>query len=197
MRIMTPRGAAIVEVDQAPAPRFLFLLTHGSAGGVDSPDLLAVRDAVVAIGGTVARVLQPFRVAGARAPGSPARQDEAWTALAASLGERFPGLALVQGGRSNGARVACRTALAVGAEAVVALAFPLHPPGNPGRSRAQELREAGVDVLVVSGDRDRFGVPDQADAARLVVLAGEGHDLNRNPARVGEVVAGWLGPRFA
>ncbi|MFC4534756.1 alpha/beta family hydrolase [Sphaerisporangium dianthi] len=197
MQIMTPRGAAIVEVDEAVAPRFLFVLTHGSAGGVESPDLLSVRDAVVAAGGTVARVLQPFRVAGGRAPGSPARQDEAWTSLVASLRERFPGLALVQGGRSNGARVTCRTARAVGAAAVVALAFPLHPPGKPGRSRVEELRGAGVDVLVVSGDRDRFGIPDQADAARLVVLAGEGHDLNRDPARVGEVVAQWLGPRFS
>ncbi|MFB9252582.1 alpha/beta family hydrolase [Sphaerisporangium melleum] len=197
MEIMTPRGRAVVEVDEAAEPRFLFVLTHGSAGGVESPDLLAVRDATVAIGGTVARVLQPFRVAGARAPGSPARQDEAWTSITASLGEKFPGLPLVQGGRSNGARVACRTARAVGAAAVVALAFPLHPPGKPGRSRAQELREAGVDVLVVSGDRDRFGIPERADAARLVVLAGEGHDLNRDPARVGEVVAEWLGPRFS
>jgi predicted alpha/beta-hydrolase family hydrolase len=196
MRIMTPRGPAIVEVDEVADARFLFVLTHGSAGGVESPDLLAVRDAVTAIGGTVARVLQPFRVAGARAPGSPARQDEAWLALVASLRERFAGLALAQGGRSNGARVACRTARAAGARAVVALAFPLRPPRRPERSRAAELRESGVDVLVVSGDRDRFGVPDPADAARLVVLAGEGHDLSKNPAQVGEVVAGWLGPLF-
>jgi uncharacterized protein len=197
MQIVTPRGPAIVEVDEVPDPRFLFVLTHGSAGGVESPDLLAVRDAVAAIGGTVARVLQPFRVAGARAPGAPEKQDEAWTTLVASLREMFPGLALAQGGRSNGARVACRTARAVGARAVVALAFPLHPPGRPERSRAGELREAGVEVLVVSGDRDRFGVPDAADAARLVVLAGEGHDLSKNPAQVGEVVANWLCPRFS
>ena len=109
---------------------------------------------------------------------------------------RYPGLPLVQGGRSNGARVACRTARAVGAEAVVALAFPLHPPGRPERSRAGELRAAGVDVLVVSGDRDPFGVPEAADAARLVVLPGEGHDLKKNPARVGEVVAEWLDVRM-
>ncbi len=196
MRIVTPAGPAIVEVDEVPRPRFLFVLTHGSAGGVEAPDLLAVRDAVSAIGGTVARVLQPFRVAGARAPGSPARQDEAWTTLVGAVRERFPGLVLVQGGRSNGARVACRTARAAGAEAVVALAFPLHPPGRPERSRAGELREAGVDVLAVSGDRDRFGVPEEADTTRLIVLAGEGHDLSKNPARVGEVVANWLCPRF-
>ncbi|MBB5631340.1 alpha/beta hydrolase family protein [Sphaerisporangium krabiense] len=197
MRIVTPSGPAIVEVDEVPDPRFLFVLTHGSAGGVESPDLLAVRDAVTGVGGTVARVLQPFRVAGARAPGSAVRQDAAWTALVAELRRRFPGLALVQGGRSNGARVACRTARAAGAEAVVALAFPLRPPGRPDRSRAGELREAGVDVLVVNGDRDPFGVPDVADAAELVVLPGEAHEFKKNPARVGEVVARWLGPRYA
>ncbi|GHE26592.1 alpha/beta hydrolase [Streptosporangium violaceochromogenes] len=192
----TPHGPAVAEVDEAGDPRFLLLLTHGSAGGVESADLLAVREAVTGIGGVVARVLQPFRVRGARAPGSAVKQDEAWTVLTAALRERHPGVPLVQGGRSNGARVACRTALAVGAEAVVALAFPLHPPGRPERSRAGELRAAGVDVLAVSGDRDRFGVPEAADASRLVVLPGEGHDLSRAPARVGETVADWLDARM-
>ncbi|MEU7004865.1 alpha/beta family hydrolase [Nonomuraea sp. NPDC046570] len=192
MEVITPRGPALVEVDEVARPELLLVLTHGSAGGVDAPDLLAVRDAATKGGATVARVLQPFRVAGARAPGSPARQDEAWTVVLAALRERWPDLPLVQGGRSNGARVACRTAVAVGARGVVALAFPLHPPGRPEKSRADELRGAGVDVLVVSGDRDPFGVPDPADAARLVVLPGEGHDLKKDPARVGEVVAEWI-----
>ncbi|MER6945179.1 alpha/beta family hydrolase [Nonomuraea sp. NPDC000554] len=192
MRIVTPRGPALVEVDEAAEPRMLLVLTHGSAGGVDAPDLLAVRDAALGVGATVARVTQPFRVAGARAPGSAVRQDEAWGVVLKKLRARWPDVPLVQGGRSNGARVACRTAKAVGASAVVALAFPLHPPGKPDRSRADELRGAGVDVLVVNGDRDPFGVPDPADAARLVVLPGEGHDLKKDPARVGEVVAEWL-----
>ncbi|MEV0146889.1 alpha/beta family hydrolase [Nonomuraea sp. NPDC050733] len=192
MEVMTPRGPASVQVDEADRPRLLLVLTHGSAGGVDAPDLLAVRDAALAAGASVARVTQPFRLAGARAPGSAARQDEAWCAVLAELRSKAPGLPLVQGGRSNGARVACRTAKDVGAAAVVALAFPLHPPGRPERSRADELRGAGVDVLVVNGDRDPFGVPDAADAARLVVLPGEGHDLKKDPARVGEVVAGWI-----
>ncbi|MGV9777268.1 alpha/beta hydrolase family protein [Streptosporangium sp. NPDC003464] len=196
MEIMTPHGPALAELDEVTDPRFLLVLTHGSAGGVDAPDLLAVREAVTGIGGTVARVLQPFRLRGARAPGSAVKQDEAWVALVAGLQERCPGLPLVQGGRSNGARVACRTALEVGAEAVVALAFPLHPPGRPERSRAGELRAAGVDVLVVNGDRDPFGVPEAADAARLAVLPGEGHDLKKDPARVGEIVAEWLGARM-
>ncbi|MEU0568246.1 alpha/beta family hydrolase [Nonomuraea sp. NPDC005983] len=192
MRIVTPRGPALVEVDEVAEPRMLLVLTHGSAGGVDAPDLLAVRDAALGIGATVAKVTQPFRLAGARAPGSAVRQDEAWGVVLEQLRARWPGVPLVQGGRSNGARVACRTAKAVGASAVVALAFPLHPPGKPERSRADELRGAGVDVLVVNGDRDPFGVPDPADAARLVVLPGEGHDLKKDPARVGEVVAEWL-----
>ncbi len=179
-------------MDEAADPRLLLVLTHGSSGGVDAPDLLAVRDAVLAIGGTVARVTQPFRLRGARAPGSAARQDEAWIAMIEELRARHPELPLVQGGRSNGARVACRTARAVGADAVVALAFPLHPPGKPERSRADELRQAGIDVLVINGDRDPFGVPEESDAARLVVLPGEGHDLKKDPARVGEEVARWL-----
>ncbi|MEV0198244.1 alpha/beta family hydrolase [Nonomuraea sp. NPDC050691] len=192
MEVMTPRGPALVQVDEAERPRLLLVLTHGSAGGVDAPDLLAVRDAALAAGASVARVTQPFRLAGARAPGSAERQDEAWRAVLAGLRSTVPDLPLVQGGRSNGARVACRTAKDVGAAAVVALAFPLHPPGKPERSRADELRGAGVDVLVVNGDRDPFGVPDAADAARLVVLPGEGHDLKKDPARVGELVAGWI-----
>ncbi|MEU6717226.1 alpha/beta family hydrolase [Nonomuraea sp. NPDC046802] len=192
MKVITPRGPALVDIDEADDPRLLLVLTHGSAGGVDAPDLLAVREAALAAGAVVARVTQAFRVAGARAPGSALKQDEAWEIVLGELRARYPGLPLVQGGRSNGARVACRTAGAVGAAAVVALAFPLHPPGRPERSRADELRGAGVDVLVVNGDRDPFGVPDAADAARLVVLPGEGHDLKKDPARVGEVVAEWV-----
>lgn len=182
----------MVEVDEVAEPRLLLVLTHGAAGGVDAPDLVAVRAAALGAGAVVARVTQAFRVAGARAPGSPARQDEAWEVVLSELRARWPELPLVQGGRSNGARVACRTAKAVGAAAVVALAFPLHPPGKPERSRAEELRGAGVDVLVVNGDRDPFGIPDAADAALLVVLPGEGHDLKKDPARVGEVVAEWI-----
>ncbi|MEV0166787.1 alpha/beta hydrolase family protein [Nonomuraea fuscirosea] len=192
MQVMTPRGPALVQVDEVADARLLLVLTHGSAGTVEAPDLLAVRDAAVAAGVSVARVTQAFRVAGARAPGSAERQDEAWEIVLDELRAARPGLPVVQGGRSNGARVACRTAKAVGAAAVVALAFPLHPPGKPERSRAGELRGAGVDVLVVNGDRDPFGVPDAGDAARLVVLPGEGHELRRDPARVGEVVAEWI-----
>nr|WP_235834570.1 alpha/beta family hydrolase [Actinomadura logoneensis] len=191
---MTAHGAAEVTVDEprAAGAAFLLVLTHGSNGGVDAVDLLAVREVALGLGGAVARVLQPFRKAGRRAPGSAARQDEAWLEIVKLLRDRFGDVPLVQGGRSNGARVACRTAREAGAAGVVALAFPLHPPGRPEKSRADELRGAGVEVVVVNGDRDPLGVPDPADAAEVVVLPGERHDLNRDPGAVGEAVEPWL-----
>jgi uncharacterized protein len=192
MEIMTGGGPARVELDEPASPAFLLVLTHGAGGGVDGPDLLAARQAGAGAGAAVARVLQPYRVRGARAPGSPDRQDAAWLEVITQLRRRFPGLPLVQGGRSNGARLACRTARAAGAVAVVALAFPLHPPGRPERSRAAELREAGVPVLVVNGDRDPFGIPDDADASRVVVLPGQTHALSRRPQDIRDAVAAWL-----
>jgi predicted alpha/beta-hydrolase family hydrolase len=191
VEIMTSGGVARVELDQPEHPAFLCVLTHGAGGGVDSPDLLAARQAAGDLGAAVARVLQPYRVRGARAPGSPERQDAAWLEIIEALRQRLPAIPLVQGGRSNGARVACRTARAAGAAAVVALAFPLHPPGRPERSRAEELRQADT-VLVVNGDADPFGVPDPADASRVVVLSGETHALSRQPGRIRETVESWL-----
>jgi len=192
MEIVTSSGPARVVLDQRAGPAFLLVLTHGAGGGVDSPDLLAARDAGLQAGGAVARVVQPYLVRGARAPGSPDRQDASWLEVIEALRPGFRALPLVQGGRSNGARLACRTATAAGARAVVALAFPLHPPGRPERSRAAELRQAGVPVLVVNGDRDPFGVPDSADASRLVVLPGETHALSRRPEVIRQVVETWL-----
>ena len=195
MEIGTEFGMAVAEVDEAASATFLLVLTHGAGGGVQSADLLAVRQAGLDAGAVVARVVQPYRVAGARAPGSAPRQDAAWLEVVAALRRDRPGLPLVQGGRSNGARLACRTAQAAGAVAVVALAFPLHPPGkagDPDRSRAGELRAAGVPVLVVNGERDPFGIPDAVDAHRLVVLPGEAHALNRNPEAIRGAVRTWL-----
>ncbi len=192
MQITTGAGPARATVDQPATATFLLLMTHGAGGGVDTKDLLAVRDAAVGLGGVVARILQPYRVRGARAPGAPGPQDAAWLDVVAALRAEYPGLPLVQGGRSNGARVACRTAAQAGARAVVALAFPLHPPGRPEQSRADELRGAGVDVLVVNGERDPFGIPARRDAARVIVLPGETHGLSRNPAAVGAAVGSWL-----
>ncbi len=197
---MTSEGTARAEMawppgdgPQARAPEFLLVLTHGSAGGPRSADLLAVRDAVLPLGAAVALVTQPYRVKERRAPGPPARQDAAWIEIIDALRPAaWPRAPLVQGGRSNGARVACRTAGATGARAVLALAFPLHPPGHPEKSRAGELSLAGTDVLVINGSRDPFGIPDHAARTRVVVLDGETHALSRRPGVTGEVAAAWL-----
>ena len=198
VKIMTSAGPAEVAVGKpAGRPRFLAVLTHGAGGTPDTADVLAVRDAARGLGAVTALVTQPYRVRGGRAPGSAARQDAAWTEIVAALSDS--GLPLVQGGRSNGARVACRTARQVGAAGVIALAFPLHPPGRPGtpgqpgNSRDAELRAAGTRALVLNGDRDPFGIPEPDDATRVVVLPGETHALSKNPAAIGEAVASWLG----
>lgn len=194
MKIETGYGPARAELDQpAGAAAFLLVLTHGAGGGVDTPDLLAVRDAAVGLGGVAARVVQPYRQRGARAPGSAPRQDAAWLEIIAALRARFPGLRLIQGGRSNGARVACRTAAAAGASGVLALAFPLHPPGRPERSRAGELQAAGTSVLVINGSRDPFGVPDGSDTTKVVVLPGQTHALTGDSGRVAAEAGAWLG----
>lgn len=200
MRIDTAAGPALAEADGPDEPRFLFVLTHGAGGGVRTPDVLAARDAALGLGGAVALVTQPYRVSGGRAPGSAARQDAAWLQVIAELRASYRAIPLVQGGRSNGARVACRTARAAGADAVVALAFPLHPPGRAGQpeySRRDELRSAGVPVLVLNGERDPFGIPDAGDAARVVVLPGEAHGLSKVPEAVGAAVRSWLGEMLA
>lgn len=193
MEIGTGAGTAVIELDRTQDPAFLLVLTHGAGGGVDSVDLLAARQAGLALGGVVARVLQPYRVRGARAPGSAARQDAAWLEIVGAVREHHRSIPLIQGGRSNGARVVCRTAQAAGAAAVIALAFPVHPPGRPERSRLAELRAAAVPVLVVNGERDPFGIPDGSPGATVVVVPGEGHALSRRPEQVRSAVEMWLG----
>ena len=164
--VATPTGPARVELDlPAGTVVSVLMLGHGAGGSVDAPDLLAVRAAVLAAGVAVIRVTQPYRVAGRRAPAPAPRLDESWRSVAAGLPALLPfapgvpgAPPLLVGGRSSGARVACRTAVDVGAAGIVALAFPLHPPGRPDRSRAAELG-TGLPTLVVNGDRDPFGVP--------------------------------------
>jgi predicted alpha/beta-hydrolase family hydrolase len=196
VQVSTEAGWAEAELEgDAASARFLLVLTHGAGGSAAAPDLLAARDAGLRLGGLVARVTQPYRVRGARAPGSPDRQDAAWGEVVAALRELAPGVPLVQGGRSNGARVACRTAAAVGARAVIALAFPLRPPRPAAPSRADELRlarEGGARVLVVNGERDPFGIPGTSDADRVVKVPGEAHALRGHRAIIVAVIAGWL-----
>jgi predicted alpha/beta-hydrolase family hydrolase len=192
VEISTAQGPAEVTLDKARKPTFLLVMTHGAGGGVNTADVLAAGQAAAGLGASVARVLQPYRVRGASAPGNAAKQDAAWLEIIAALRKANRGVPLVQGGRSNGARLACRTAQAAQAQAVVALAFPLHPPGRPENSRAAELQQAGTDVLVVNGERDPFGIPAASDASRVVVLPGETHSLSRHPDAVRAAVGEWL-----
>jgi uncharacterized protein len=193
VEIVTSSGPGNVELgNPAGEPAFLAVLTHGAGGTPHTPDVLAVRDAALRLGAMTALVTQPYRVSGARAPGATAKQDAAWTEIIAALRSERSNLPLVQGGRSNGARVACRTARAVRASGVIALAFPLHPPGHPERSRAAELEAAGTPVLVLNGGRDPFGIPEEDDETRVVVLPGQAHALSKDPSAIGEAVTGWL-----
>lgn len=199
--IITAAGPARVVLERPrrgrPGPVFLTVLTHGAGGTPDTADVLAVRDAARALGAATALVTQPYRVRGARAPGSAPRQDAAWSEIIAALlretARRSGPLPLIQGGRSNGARVVCRTARQVGAVGVIALAFPLHPPGQPDKSRDGELRTAGTSVLVINGERDPFGVPEPDETTEVVIIPGETHALSRRPAVVGDAVTAWLG----
>jgi hypothetical protein len=195
----TPHGPAEVRLDRPDgAPALLLVLGHGAGGSVDAPDLVAVRDAVLSRGAAVASVTQPYRVAGRRAPAPAGQLDTAWAAAVEAVRDR-PGLGdlpLLVGGRSSGARVACRTAATVGASGIVALAFPLHPPGKPDRSRAPEL-ETGLPTLVVNGDRDPFGVPDTADGRTVHVVPGADHALKKDVAAVADAVTAWLAGHFS
>ncbi|MFN2521762.1 MAG: alpha/beta family hydrolase [Mycobacteriales bacterium] len=161
--VASPRGPARLHEDAGDAG--LLVLGHGAGGGPEAPDLLAARDGALDAGWAVCRLEQPWRVAGRRIAEAPLHLDAAWTAVVRELAQR----PLVLGGRSSGARVACRTASELGAAAVLALAFPLVPPGR-AVSRAHELALPTVPVLVVQGERDAFGVPPGA-----AVVAGADH----------------------
>ncbi|HVE74457.1 MAG TPA: alpha/beta family hydrolase [Mycobacteriales bacterium] len=166
----TPAGPARLHLDGDPGGRLL-LLGHGAGGGVESVDLLAARAAALGLGWCVVRMEQPYRVAGRRAPAPAAQLDAAFLAVCAAL----PTATLVTGGRSSGGRVACRTATAAGAAAVVALAFPLVPPTGSGASRDAELRQPSVPRLVVQGSRDAFGVPVAGPGVRVALVPGGDH----------------------
>lgn len=183
-----------VDLDRPRNATALAVLTHGSAGSVAATDLTAVRDAAVAARVAVALVTQPYRVAGRTTPPKPARQDEAWLAILAGLLSRrgLHSLPLFVGGRSNGARVACRTADAVGASGVIALAYPLHPPGKPENSRLDELDMPTSEVLVVQGSRDPFGLPPKGSRRRVEVIEGSDHSLRHQPDRVAGLVVDFV-----
>ena len=196
LEVDTPHGPAHVHLQSADDQRAALVLGHGAGGGVASRDLVAAADVALSEGLTVALVEQPYRVAGRRSP-APARQlDAVWTAVVDHLvaGE-LRGLPLVVGGRSLGARVACRTARATGAVGVLCLAFPLQPPrrsgGAPTQSRLAELDEVTVPTLVVQGERDRFGMPPAARRRTVVQVPGD-HSLRTDPDAVAAAVRAWL-----
>lgn len=196
--VPTPVGGARVHLSTGRADAGMLVLGHGAGGGVDAPDLRAAHDGGLACGLSVALVEQPWRVAGRRVAEAPPRLDAAWTAVLEALAPAGP---LVVGGRSAGARVACRTASAVGAAAVLALAFPLVPPRSTG-SRLDELRQPTVPRLVVQGSRDAFGLPPRGDGVDVHVVAGADHAFavrrrdGRSGTDVGDevraVVSAWL-----
>jgi predicted alpha/beta-hydrolase family hydrolase len=192
IEIDTPRGPARAHLHPAGDPPGAVVLGHGAGGSVDAPDLTAATEAAVELGLTVALVEQPYRVAGRRSSPPAAHLDQAWTAAIASLREGpLAGLPLVAGGRSAGARVACRTAAATGADAVLCLAFPLHPPGKPEKSRQDELDAVRVPILVVQGESDQFGTPKPGANVTLVEVPGN-HGLKEDLDAVAEAVRGWL-----
>jgi uncharacterized protein len=192
----TPRGPARAHLHPVDGARGAVVLGHGAGGGVGAADLLAATAAAHDAGASVALVEQPYRVAGRRSAPPAAHLDEAWVAVLAALrAGPFAGLPVVTGGRSSGARVACRTATTVGAAGVLCLAFPLQPParasGTVPPSRQPELDGAGVPVLVVQGDRDRFGAVAPAPGRDVVVLGGD-HALRREHDVLRARVGDWL-----
>ncbi len=172
--------------------RGALLMGHGAGGGVEARDIVAATDAARAERFSVGLVEQPYRVAGRRSP-APARQlDAAWLAVMEQLSAgELEGLPLVAGGRSAGARVACRTAAGAGAAAVLCLAFPVHPPGRPEKSRLEELDAVDVPVLVVQGESDPFGMPPPAPGREVVTVRGN-HSLSADLDAVSSAVARWL-----
>jgi predicted alpha/beta-hydrolase family hydrolase len=194
--IDTPHGPAHIHLHPADGPRGALVLGHGAAGGVAAPDLVAATEAALSERISVALVEQPYRVAGRRSSPPAHQLDAAWIAILEQLAASdLSGLPLVTGGRSAGARVACRTAATTGATAVLCLAFPLQPPSRkgkpPGPSRLSELDDVKVPVLVVQGEGDRFGMPPRGRRRKVVEVRGD-HSLRSDPQAVATAVREWL-----
>ena len=173
--VATTRGEARVVARRAKRPIATLVLTHGAGGGIDAPDLLRLARTLPQQDISVTLVEMPWRVAGKKLAPAPAVIDECFTAVLDTMRMRSP---LVVGGRSAGARSACRIARSAGARGVLALSFPLHPPGRPEKSRAHELRGAGVPTLVVQGERDPFGTPEELPpGTELAVVPWADHSM--------------------
>jgi predicted alpha/beta-hydrolase family hydrolase len=184
-----------VHLHPAERPKGALVLGHGAGAGIDGPDLVAAKEAALGVGFTVALVEQPYRVAGRRSPAAAKQLDAAWVAVVEHLrAGDLANLPLVVGGRSLGARVACRTAEATGAVAVLCLAFPLLPPrrgDKPPQSRLPELEVVSVPVLVIQGESDRFGMPPDGPGREVVSVRGD-HGLKADSDAIADAVAAWL-----
>ncbi len=196
VEIDTPFGIARAHVETTRDARAALVLGHGAGGGVQAKDLVAAASAAQSVGMSVALIEQPYRVAGRRSPAPAHQLDAAWAAVVEHLlSGDLRGLALVAGGRSSGARVACRTAEAVGAAGVLCLAFPLQPPPRagaaPAPNRLPELDAVSGPMLVVQGARDRFGIPPPSALRTVVQVAGD-HSLRTDLGAVGDAVRSWL-----
>jgi uncharacterized protein len=194
--IETPHGPAHVHLHPAAEPHAVLVLGHGAGGGVGAPDLVTTRDVALAEGVTVALVEQPYRVAGRRTPPRAPTLDVAWIAVIDALRAEVVGDAsLIVGGRSSGARVACRTAAVTRARAVLCLAFPLRPPRKPDKepaeSRLPELEAVTVPMLIVQGTSDPFGLPPPGPQRQVAAVAGD-HALKADLAAVATAVGAWL-----
>ncbi len=189
VEVATPHGPARIHPLPVAGGRGALLLGHGAGGGIDAPDLVAAAAAARAAWLHVVLVEQPYRVAGRRAPAPAGQLDTAWLAVAAHVRDALGG-PLLFGGRSSGARVACRTATAGGARGVLCLAFPVRPPRRPERDRLAELAAPTVPVLVVQGERDPFGRPGPAPGREVVLLRGD-HALRSDPAGLTAAVTRW------
>jgi predicted alpha/beta-hydrolase family hydrolase len=194
LELDTSHGPARVHLHPAAGPSAALILGHGAGGGVGAGDIAAAKDVALAHGLSVALVEQPYRVAGRRSPAPPRQLDTAWIEVVGRLSDgELRGLPLVAGGRSLGARVACRTAEATGAIAVLCLAFPLRPPrrASEAPSRLPELESVTVPTLVVQGARDPFGIPPESERRTVAVVPGD-HGLKTDHAAVAAAVDAWL-----
>ena len=189
MDLDTPHGPARVHLHEVDGARLAVVLGHGAGGGVAARDLVKATKAANEAGATVALVEQPYRVAGRRSSPPAHQLDAAWIAVIEQL--PLDGLPLITGGRSAGARVACRTAEQTGAKGVLCLAFPLHLPGRPEKSRLAELEAVTVPVLIVQGKSDPFGMPPSGQGREVVTVPGN-HSLTGDLDALADAVTAWL-----